>query len=118
MDPPIDNSYLVILYELGFFPFALITFRFFSILSGFIWGHLHSLDQERRELYMICSLLMAVFLVNDVVGRFMFALANPFSLFAFLLFAAPTSVLELNANVTKNEASPSNYEWSREHSHA
>ena len=118
MDPPIDNSYLVILYELGFVPFALITFRFFAILSGFIRAQFHTQDQGRRELYSICSLLMAVFLVNDVVGRFMFALANPFSLFAFLLFAAPTSVLELNANVSKSEASSTKYEWSREHSHA
>jgi O-antigen ligase len=118
MSPPIDNSYLVILYELGLFPFALIIFRFFTILSRFIRGYLHSMGPRQRGLYLTCTLLMAVFLVNDIVGRFMFALANPYSLFAFLLFAAPNSAIALNATRSKSKAPRTGYEWPRRHSHA
>ena len=98
MSQPIDNSYLVILYELGLFPFVLITFRFFAILKSFVRSRLYAVDPKKRELYMACTLLMVVFLVNDIVGRFMFALANPYSFLTFLFFAAPTSALALNLN--------------------
>ncbi len=95
MYPPIDNSYLVILYELGLFPLILISWRFLSILKMFQQNYFRAADHRQRQFYLVCSLLLVVFLVNDIVGRFMFALANPYSLLAFLLFAAPTSELAL-----------------------
>lgn len=92
--PAIDNSFVVILYELGLLPLILIGWRFFSILWRFQKSYFQSTEGRQRQFYLSCSLLMVVFLVNDIVGRFMFALANPYSLLAFLLFVTPTSRLE------------------------
>jgi len=93
MSLPIDNSYLVILYELGLFPLILITWRFFRISRGFVRSYFLASGSAHRQMYLACTLLMVAFLTNDIFGRFMFALANPYSLLAFLLFAAPTQRL-------------------------
>src|SRR5207302_7186068 len=85
MDPPIDNSYLVILYELGFVPLVLITWRFAAIFLRFVRSYFRSTSERQRKFSLACTLLMVVFLVNDIVGRFMFALANPYSLLAFVI---------------------------------
>jgi hypothetical protein len=95
MYPPIDNSYLVLLYEVGLFPLVLITWRFFGILRRFVRSYFRSTNERQRHFYLAWTLLMVVFLVNDIVGRFMFALANPYSLLAFLIFAAPGAEMEV-----------------------
>jgi O-antigen ligase len=95
MYPPIDNSYLVLLYEVGLFPLILITWRFFGILRRFVKSYFRSTVKRQRHFYLAWTLLIVVFLVNDIVGRFMFALANPYSLLAFLIFAAPAVEMQV-----------------------
>lgn len=103
----IDNSYLVILYEIGLLPVILITWRFFSILRGFFRGYFRAISQREKHFYLACSLLIVVFLVNNVVDRYLFAVGNPYSLLAFFLFAAPTSqigVQSLESRPSKTRA--------------
>jgi hypothetical protein len=98
--PMIDNSYLVILYDLGLFPLILITWRFLSILRRFLNAHFRALDESQRNLYFVCCVLMAMLLVIKIVERFLFGVGNPYSLLALLFFATPTSVIgqELEAS--------------------
>jgi hypothetical protein len=90
----IDNSYLVILYEIGLVPLILITWRFLTILRRFIRAYFHVVTQNQKFFYLTCTLLMVVLLVNNVVARLLFGVGNPYSLVAFLLFAAPTWQIE------------------------
>jgi hypothetical protein len=90
---PIDNSYLVILYEIGLVPLALITWRFFSISRRCFRSYFRSTNQEEKDFYLACSLLLAVFFVNNIVARFLLSVGNPYSLMALLLFATPTRLL-------------------------
>jgi O-antigen ligase len=87
----IDNSYIVILYELGIVPLVLIVGRFAGIWARFVWSYFHALRTEQRRFYLACSALMTMFFVINFVDRLLFSVGNPFSLFVFLLFAAPTS---------------------------
>lgn len=90
VDQWIDNSYLVILYETGLLSAILISWRFFDVSRRFMRGYFHAASEDQRYLYLACSMLMVVFLVNNIVARYLFAIGNPFSLLAFFLFTAPT----------------------------
>ena len=90
-DQLIDNSFLVILYEIGMLPLILITLRFLSISSKFVSGYFRVKEEQERYLCLSCSLLMVVLLVNSVVARLLFGVGNPYSLLALFLFAAPAS---------------------------
>jgi hypothetical protein len=90
---PIDNGYLVILYEIGLVPLVLITWRFFSISGRYFRSYFRSANQEERGFYLACCLLVAVFLVNNIVARYLLSVGNPYSLAALLLFATPTRLL-------------------------
>jgi hypothetical protein len=87
-DNLIDNGYLVILYEIGLIPAALITWRFLSVSRRILSGYFHSTKEERNT-WFACGLLMTVFLVNNIVARFLFSVGNPYSLLAFFLFVTP-----------------------------
>ena len=100
---PIDNSYLVILYEIGLVPLVLITWRYFSISRRYFRGYFRSTNPEERGLYLACSLLLAVFLVNNIVARFLFSVGNPYSLIALLIFVTPAHRLATNTSVSKVE---------------
>ena len=89
----IDNGYLVILYELGLIQLVLIAWRFFYILRTFLKGYFGAITIMRRHFYLCWILVLVVFLVNNIVARFLFAVGNPYSLLAFLLFATPASSL-------------------------
>ncbi len=91
--PMIDNSYLVILYDLGLLSLVLIAWRFLTILREFFRGYFRATGQKQRGFYLACSLLMAVLLITNLVERSLFAVGNPFSLLAFCLFAAPIEFL-------------------------
>jgi hypothetical protein len=91
----IDNSYLVILYEMGLLPVLLITWRYLSISRGFFRGYFLAVSETQRHFYLACGQLMVVFLVNNIVARYLFAVGNPYSLLAVFLFAAPTSQIFL-----------------------
>ena len=98
--PMIDNSYLVILYDLGFFPLILITWRFLSVLRRFLSAYFRAIDESQRRLNLVCCVLMVMLLVINIVERFLFGVGNPYSLLALLFFATPTSVIgqELEAS--------------------
>jgi hypothetical protein len=98
--PMIDNSYLVILYDLGLFPLILITWRFLSILRRFLDAYFRAIDESQRKLYLLCCLLMVMLLTINIVERYLFGVGNPFSLLALLFFATPASVIgqELEAS--------------------
>jgi hypothetical protein len=98
---PIDNSYLVILYEIGLVPLALITWRFFSILGRYFRSYFRSANQTERNFHLTCCLLLTVLLVNNIVDRYLFSVGNPYSLMALLLFAAPTRLLPSLSDVPR-----------------
>jgi len=85
----IDNSYLVMLYEIGLIPLLLISWRFLKILHRFVEGYFRPIKREQRLFYLACSLLIVVFLMNNIVARYLFGVGNPYSLLALFLFAAP-----------------------------
>ena len=89
--PMIDNSYLVILYDLGFLPLVLIVWRFLSILWKYSKSYLCAADESQRKFCLLCCLLMVMLLAINIVERFLFGVGNPYSLLALLLFAAPKS---------------------------
>jgi O-antigen ligase len=91
LDPMIDNSYLVILYELGLLSLILIVWRYLSILREFFANYFCAGGQEEKCFYLAASLLMVVVLVTNFVERSLFAVGNPFSLLVFFLFATPAS---------------------------
>ena len=88
-DNLIDNSYLVLVYELGLVPLILIMWRFVRILQRVVKSYFCSIDMEQRRLCLACSLLMVAFLVNNIVARYLFGVGNPYSLLAFFFFVAP-----------------------------
>jgi hypothetical protein len=92
-DNLIDNSYLVILYEMGLIPLLLITWRFLDVSRRFFGGYFRSTCSEQKYVCFACGLFMVVFLVNNIVARFLFSVGNPYSLAALLFFATPTSRL-------------------------
>lgn len=101
----IDNGYLVILYELGLIQLVLIAWRFFHIFLKFLKGYFGAITVVRTHFYLCWILVLAVFLVNNIVARFLFAVGNPYSLLAFLLFATPSSAL-LKGHPIACEAGP------------
>jgi hypothetical protein len=106
-DELIDNSYLVILYEVGLIPLLLITWRYLGVSRRSLSGYLQSTDKEQRYVCLTCGLLMAVFLVNNVVARFLFSVGNPYSLLALLFFATPASRMQVSSSPTARERKPS-----------
>lgn len=90
----IDNSYLVILYEVGLLPLLLIAGRFVSILWRFVRAYFNAVGVNSRGLYLDLGLLLFVLLIINIVERYLFAVGNPYSLFAFLIFATPTSTMK------------------------
>jgi hypothetical protein len=97
--PMIDNSYLVILYDLGLFPLVLIIWRFLSILWRYSRSYLCAADESQRKFRLVCCLLIIMLLAINLVERFLFGVGNPYSLLALLLFAAPKSAIGQDAKV-------------------
>jgi exopolysaccharide production protein ExoQ len=107
--PMIDNSYLVILYDLGLFPLILITWRFLSILRRFLNAYFRALDESQRKLYLVCCVLMVMLLAINIVERFLFGVGNPYSLLALLFFATPTSVIGQELETSKADSRRSDH---------
>lgn len=95
--PMIDNSYLVILYDLGLIPLILIAWRFLTILWRFSKDYFRAIDESQRKFRLVCCLLVVMLLTINIVERFLFGVGNPYSLLALLFFAAPTSVINQDA---------------------
>jgi O-Antigen ligase len=90
MNQLIDNSYVVTLYEVGLFPLALICLRFFQVGYKCAKEYFVAADSRESAMYLVCVLLITVFLLNNFVARYLFGIGNPYSLLALLLFAAPS----------------------------
>jgi len=86
-DQWIDNSYLVLLYEVGFVGAIVIPLRFVIVLRSFLQQYLTG--AEDADLSLLCIGFLTVFLCNNVVARFLFSAGNPSSLLAILMFASP-----------------------------
>jgi O-antigen ligase len=97
MSQLIDNSYLVTLYEVGILPLLLISFRFFSLVLRSVKKYFSATDPTQAATHLVCILLMTVFLSNNFVARYLFAVGNPYSFFALLVFVAPTTTLSASA---------------------
>ncbi len=95
--PMIDNSYLVILYDLGFLPLVLIIWRFLSVLWKYSKSYLSATDETHRKFRFLCCLLIVMLLAINLVERFLFGIGNPYSLLALFLFAAPASAIGQDA---------------------
>ena len=93
--PMIDNSYLVLLYDLGLLPLILITWRFLSIVVKALKAYFRTGDKAHQQLSLSCVMLVVALLVASISQRYLFAVGNPYSLLAFFLFATPTSALGL-----------------------
>jgi O-antigen ligase len=94
-DPKIDNSYLVILYDMGIVPLSLITWRFVTVLGRTTRNCFGTIDDDEKKLQLACGMFLVVLLVTSIVERSLFAVGNPFSLLAFLFFVTPTRCLEM-----------------------
>jgi len=88
----IDNSYLVILYDMGIVPLILITWRFVSLLRRATQSCLRAAHDDEK-LWLACGMFLVLLLVSSIIDRSLFAVGNPFSLLAFLFFTAPNRVL-------------------------
>jgi O-antigen ligase len=89
METMIDNSYLVILYDLGLLPLIVIVYRFLSILYRSFRGYFVAATDEKRYFCLLCTLITLIVLVTNFAERSLFAVGNPFSLLAFFMLAAP-----------------------------
>jgi hypothetical protein len=98
-DNLIDNSYLVLLYEVGLIPLVLISWRYFDTTWRVLTGYARAPNPTTALFYLVCTMLLSVFLANNFVARFLFSVGNPFSLVALMLFAAPSSRLVPGLNV-------------------
>jgi O-antigen ligase len=90
METMIDNSYIVILYDLGLIPLVVIVYRFLSILYESFRGYFLAVTQEKGNFYLLCTLITVVALVTNFTERSLFAVGNPFSLLGFFMLAAPS----------------------------
>jgi O-antigen ligase len=98
----IDNSYLVVLYETGLVSLCLITWRLLQVLRRFSSGYLRSTNEVQRRLWLACAMLLTVFLVNNMVSRYLFSVGNPYSLVVLLFFATPTRVFASGLSAPQN----------------
>jgi hypothetical protein len=90
METMIDNSYIVILYDLGLIPLVVIVYRFLIILYESFRGYFVAVTREQRRFRLLCTLIVVVALVTNFTERSLFAVGNPFSLLAFFMLVAPT----------------------------
>lgn len=90
MDTMIDNSYIVILYDLGLIPLLVIVYRFLFILYESFRGYFVAVTHGQRHFRLLCMLITVVFLVSNFTERSLFAVGNPFSLLGFFMLVAPT----------------------------
>lgn len=101
--PMIDNSYLVILYDMGAVSLILIAWRFVTILIRIARNAFCAVDKDARNLYIACGMFIVVLLVTSIVERSLFAVGNPFSLLAFLFFIAPAKFWDIQSECGMGE---------------
>jgi hypothetical protein len=72
-------------------------------------GYLQSTNKVQQRFYLACGLLLVVFLVNDIVARYLFSVGNPYSLVALLFFATPTRLLGSALNASQYEGASNSF---------
>jgi exopolysaccharide production protein ExoQ len=87
LDLFIDNGYLVAWYELGIIPLILIAARYLALFSHAFQLHTDTKGNEAGWWAGLC-LILAVFLTNNVVARYLFGMGNPFSLLGLFFLVA------------------------------
>ena len=87
----IDNSYLVLLYEVGLIPVLLIGVRFAGVVARFLMAYARSRDHHVGSVELACSLLALAFVVNNTTARYLLSVGNPYSLLALLFFVSPAN---------------------------
>jgi hypothetical protein len=81
----VDNGFLVLLYDMGIVPWLLIIGRFAMLVCRFS----HRYFSSGRDLDLAYLFVISVFLVNNIVERYLFGVGNPFSLMVFILLVSP-----------------------------
>lgn len=81
----VDNGFLVLLYDMGIVPFLLVVGRFAVLL----WRFGSRYAALGSELDLAWFLVLGIFLVNNIVERYLFGVGNPFSLVVFMLLVCP-----------------------------
>lgn len=95
----IDNSYVVILYELGPVCLLLIVFRFLDITRRLFLAYINSSDRDCRSCYLALLLVIVSFLANNFVARYLFSVGNSFSLICLFLFVTPSSKIKVKKQI-------------------
>jgi hypothetical protein len=94
----LDNGYLTVLFELGCFPAVFIILRYVYALSvsGQLVLKVH--EPEPASWSTALFVFLIIFLVNNIVARYVFGYGNPASLLGlFLLIATGDEVKEVNS---------------------
>ncbi len=80
----LDNGYLTILFELGCFPAAFVILRYLYAL--YLSGELVAMhEREQAGWSTVLFVFLIVFLVNNIVARYVFGYGNPVSLLGLFL---------------------------------
>jgi len=81
----LDNGYLTALFELGFFAAAFVILRYLYAL--YVCGQLVAKvrEPEPASWSTLLSVFLIIFLVNNIVARYLFGFGNPASLLGLFL---------------------------------
>lgn len=82
---PIDNGYLVVLYDLGLATSVVIVGKYILTAVDFGRGIVEAPTKDELGLCVGAFFCLVCFLVNNIVARYLFGIGNPFSLLAIFL---------------------------------
>ncbi|WP_191300847.1 hypothetical protein [Deinococcus indicus] len=88
----IDNSYLVLAYEMGIVPTVLIVGKFLLLLALAAIAYARA-PASARGLYGVIVALIVAHLINNYAARYLIAVGNPFSLMMLFILVMPASAL-------------------------
>jgi hypothetical protein len=83
----IDNGYIVVLLENGLLAGGCIIFRMFYVTIVYMWIALRTKDKCEYKASLSLAFVSVVFLMNNVVARYLFGIGNPFCLIGLGIFS-------------------------------
>jgi hypothetical protein len=86
---PVDNSFLVLLYDLGVIPSILIVGRL-GIIS---WKFLRGYQSTGGDIEIVSLFMILAFTINNFTARYLFGVGNPFSLLMILYLVSPRTAV-------------------------
>jgi hypothetical protein len=93
----IDNGYLTLVYETGIFVTIFIVLKYLWVTVSFIREYLRSKTARSSAFFFSIIFIMGVFLINNIVARYLFGLGNPFSLLClFFLVISRKDIDDIN----------------------